>query len=119
MPALLPVCSLLQAPTPRCSKRTTDHSDGSGCRSALNIDVARVIGVCETARQMRDAVQALSDSTEPENEKETRVLVFRLTPGGETRRRTFEIVVLEVEFLEGRTGAERRNRPVKEQIRPQ
>ena len=47
--------------SPRCSKRTTDHSDGSGCRSALNIDVARVIGVCETARQMRDAVQALSD----------------------------------------------------------
>lgn len=44
------------------SKRLTDHNDADGCRPALNIDVMRIIGVCETAAQLTAAVQKLGET---------------------------------------------------------
>jgi hypothetical protein len=40
-------------------KRVTDHGGAPGCRPALNIDVLRILGVCETAEQMLAAMAAL------------------------------------------------------------
>ena len=40
-------------------KRITDHAPAAGCRTMLNVDVLRVIGVCKTADQLRAAVAAL------------------------------------------------------------
>ena len=37
----------------------TDHCSFPGCRPARNIDVLRVIGVCETPEQLEAAVQNL------------------------------------------------------------
>ena len=52
-------CCLLFILSMRCSKLATDHRHALGCRPALNIDVLRVIGVCETPGQLRDATQAV------------------------------------------------------------
>ena len=40
-------------------KRVTDHRPLDGCRPAANIDVMRVIGVCETAEEMEAVLAAL------------------------------------------------------------
>jgi ankyrin repeat protein len=40
-------------------KRITDHVRAPGCRPALNIDVLRVIGVCETPGKLETALEAL------------------------------------------------------------
>jgi hypothetical protein len=40
-------------------KRVTDHSLKTGCRPAFNIDVLRIIGVCETPEQLKAAIKAL------------------------------------------------------------
>jgi ankyrin repeat protein len=41
-------------------KRVTDHGSAPGCRPALNIDVLRIIGVCETPDHLREAMGDLS-----------------------------------------------------------
>jgi ankyrin repeat protein len=40
-------------------KRVTDHCGAPGCRPGLNIDVLRIIGVCETPEQLKAALAAL------------------------------------------------------------
>jgi hypothetical protein len=40
-------------------KRVTDHAGAAGCRPGLNIDVVRVLVVCETPAQMAAALAAL------------------------------------------------------------
>jgi ankyrin repeat protein len=40
-------------------KRVTDHAGAAGCRPGLNIDVVRVLVVCETPDQMTKALAAL------------------------------------------------------------
>jgi len=43
-------------------KRVTDHGGAPGCRPTLNIDVMRVLGVCETPEQLQSALAALGDA---------------------------------------------------------
>jgi hypothetical protein len=40
-------------------KRLSDHRDLDGCRPAANIDVLRVLGVCDTPVKLLDAMQAV------------------------------------------------------------
>jgi hypothetical protein len=41
-------------------KRVTDHSGLNGCRPAANIDVLRVIGVCETPEQLQEVMEKMN-----------------------------------------------------------
>ena len=40
-------------------KRLTDHAPESGCRPSFNIDVLRVLAVCETVVKVKEALQVL------------------------------------------------------------